>query len=131
MRAPHTKAIDSPQLGSASMLRVVDLRPTAEFETCHVRDALNFPVEGTNESPFDFGKPEILQDQCAQLDVIVKDPAMVKFLGEEVSKPLLILDRDGNTSRILAASLRAKGVEAYTFFDGMTGLLQYQQSRYS
>ncbi|KJX94738.1 cysteine synthase b like protein [Zymoseptoria brevis] len=118
---------DPSNAAAATKLRIIDLRSSAHFELCHVRNALNLPVRQATESPFDFGDPKVLRTQCEHLASIMKDSATLRFLNESV-RPLLILDYNGNTSRILAARLRAQGIEAYTMFDGMPGFLRFHNN---
>lgn len=77
-----------------------------------------------SKSPFDFGDIEILISQSNKIQALIERPDVSAQLLSNKS-PLVVLDYDGNTSRVMTAMLRARGVEAYSFYDGMPGLMKH------
>lgn len=120
-------------LSSSSAIRCIDLRSPEDFEECHVQGAFTSPLDGltpTSTSVFEFGEPQVLIDQWKRLKAKIEDAGVSKWLSA-ATNPLLVLDYDGNTSRVMAAALRARGFEAYSFKDGMSGLAKWLNSKQS
>ncbi|KAL6355522.1 hypothetical protein LRP88_11117 [Fusarium phalaenopsidis] len=120
-------------LSSSSAIRCIDLRSPEDFEESHVQGAFTSPLDGLtpkSTSVFEFGEPQILIDQSKKLKAKIEDAGVSKWLSA-ATNPLLVLDYDGNTSRVMAAALRARGFEAYSFKDGMSGLAKWLRSKKS
>lgn len=128
LRPPGEAANGNAHLATGAPLRYLDLRTTVDFDACHTEEAYNIPVPGLTAnsiSAFDFGQPQVLVDRCKALtSTVLDDGPLIAWLSTSAA-PLLVLDYDGNTSRIVVAALRARGVEAYSFRDGFTGLVRY------
>lgn len=114
----------------AAAVRFLDLRSPVDFQASHITGAHNSPLSGLSAetlSPFNFDEIQTLTDQCAQLDAMMESPVMSEWIfGSKV--PLVVIDYNGDTSRILVAALRSRGLEAYSFIDGMSGLEKYLAS---
>lgn len=108
-------------------VRFLDLRSPADFEVSHVSGAFNYPLQGLSSdtlSPFNFDEINTLVDQSTRLNAMIEEPDLTKWINE-VKTPLVVIDYNGDTSRVLVAALRARDVEAYSFIDGMSGLEKY------
>ncbi|RYO74050.1 hypothetical protein DL764_010995 [Monosporascus ibericus] len=111
-------------------VRFLDLRSPADFESSHVAGAHNYPLPGLGAdtlSPFNFDEINTLVNQCHQLNAIIEKPDLSEWISA-AKVPLVVIDYNGDTSRILVAALRARGVETYSFIDGMSGLEKYISS---
>ena len=111
-------------------VRFVDLRSRIDHESCHVTGAYSSPLPNlaaVTKSPFDFGDTGALLDQCKELNVMLAHPGFSQWLFTTQS-PLVVICYNGDTSRIMTAILRARGVEAYSFMDGMPGIIKYLAS---
>lgn len=111
-------------------VRFLDLRTSADFGAGHVKGAFNAHLPGLTAetiTPFNFDEINTLVEQSKGLERLLEDENVSDWVFKE-GPPLVVVDYNGDTSRILVASLRAKGVEAYTFIDGVPGLLKYLQS---
>lgn len=123
--------VNGTGLSSFSAIRCIDLRSPEDFEDCHVQGSFSSPLDGLtlkSTSAFEFGEPEILIDQSKKLKAKIEDSGVSKWLSA-AANPLLVLDYDGNTSRVMAAALRARGFEAYSFKGGMSGLAKWLSSK--
>ncbi|KAK2821762.1 hypothetical protein FQN49_007698 [Arthroderma sp. PD_2] len=112
-------------------IRFIDLRSRVDFESCHVIGAYSSPLpnsEAESKSPFDFGDIDTLIDQCKELDAMIENPEVSEWLFTTKSS-LVVLCYNGDTSRVMTTILRARGVEAYSFIDGMPGLVKYLASQ--
>lgn len=111
-------------------VRFIDLRSRIDFETCHVTGAYSSPLPNLaaeTKSPFDFGDTDALLDQWKELNLMLGSPGVAQWLFT-IKSPLVVLCYNGDTSRIMTAILRARGVEAYSFMDGMPGMMKYLAS---
>jgi len=117
-------SLDSTHLPSVNFL---DLRSRPDFELSHVTGAYSSPLPNLaakTKSPFDFEDVEALIDQWKELNLLIESPAASQWLST-IKHPLVVICYNGDTSRLLTAILRARGVEAYSFSNGMPGLLKY------
>ncbi|KAI9044050.1 tryptophan synthase beta subunit-like PLP-dependent enzyme [Aspergillus affinis] len=108
-------------------VRFLDLRARDDFESVHVKGAFSAPLPGLTAdtiTPFNFDEINTLVEQSKELESLLEDPYVSEWIFKE-GPPVVVVDYNGDTSRILVASLRAKGVEAYTFIDGVPGLQKY------
>lgn len=115
----------------SSSVRWVDLRSSIDFETCHVTVAHSSPLPNLTaetKSSFDFGDIQTLLDQSKELKSMIESPAFSQWLLTAKS-PLVVLDYNGDASRVMTAMLRARGIEAHSFRDGMSGLTKYLASQ--
>ena len=122
---------DGPDSYPSCSVRFMDLRSHIDFESCHVTSAYSSPLPkltAETKSPFDFGDPDALTNQWNELQLMLADPAVSQWLFT-VKTPLILLCYNGNTSRIMTAILRARGLEAYSFMDGMPGIIKYLNSQ--
>ncbi|KAG8525193.1 uncharacterized protein KY384_008837 [Bacidia gigantensis] len=126
-----SKGTDEPDSDHFSRaVRFVDLRCPNDFKSCHVTGAYSCPLPNSmaeTPTPFDFGDTKVLLDQWKELNVMLRNQEASQWLSDKES-PLVVIDYNGDTSRILTAILRAQGVEAYSFRDGMPGVLKYLNS---
>lgn len=116
---------------SSRSIRFVDLRSRNDFESCHITGAYSSPLPGSvaeTKSPYDFGDTKVLLDQWKELNLMLRSPEASQWLCTKGS-PLVVICYNGDTSRILTAILRAQGVEAYSFRDGMPGVIKYLVSQ--
>lgn len=117
----------------SSSVRFVDLRSHNDFESCHVTGAYSSPLPSLaaeTNSPFDFGDIQTLLDQSKELNAMLEHPEISQWFFT-IKSPLVVLDYNGDTSRVMTANLRARGVEAYSFRDGISGLMKYLASQRS
>ncbi|KAL8852334.1 MAG: hypothetical protein Q9221_002830 [Calogaya cf. arnoldii] len=109
-------------------IRVLDIRSRSDFESRHITTAYNTPLPklcAETASPFNFNDTATLVEQCEGLGLMLtasSDTAPWLLKAEE---PLVVVCYNGDTSRIMAAILRARGVEAYSFRDGMDGVVRF------
>ncbi|KAH8427544.1 uncharacterized protein LDX57_005257 [Aspergillus melleus] len=92
--------------------------------------AFSAPLPGLTAdtiTPFNFDEINKLVEQYKGLESLLEDQQISEWIFKE-GPPVVVVDYNGDTSRILVASLRAKGVEAYTFIDGVPGLQKYLDS---
>ena len=111
-------------------VRFLDLRSQADFESGHVKGAFNahLPVLSADTiTPFNFDEINTLVEQFQGLERLLEDQAISDWISKE-GPPIVVVDYNGDTSRILVAALRAKGVIAYSFIDGVPGLQKYLDS---
>ncbi|KAB8297993.1 hypothetical protein EYC80_001766 [Monilinia laxa] len=110
-------------------IRILDLRSSIDFDTYHIKGAHNSPLPNLTpetRSPLNFDEIKTLVDQWKELNSMIGGSEIMEWIC--VDSPLLILCYDGDTSRVMTAILRAKGVEAYSFRDGIDGLASYLES---
>ncbi|PLB55683.1 tryptophan synthase beta subunit-like PLP-dependent enzyme [Aspergillus steynii IBT 23096] len=111
-------------------VRFLDLRSQADFESGHVKGAFNAHLPGLSAdtiTPFNFDEINTLVEQSKRLEELLQEQAISDWISND-GPPIVVVDYNGDTSRILVAALRAKGVEAYTFIDGVPGLQKYLDS---
>ncbi|KAL8767045.1 MAG: hypothetical protein Q9209_006339 [Squamulea sp. 1 TL-2023] len=109
----------------------IDLRSRIDFESCHVKGAYSCPLPNLaaeTKSPFNFDRTDTLLDQWKELNLMLANPGASQWLFT-VKTPLIVLCYNGDTSRMMAAILRARGVEVYSFKDGMPGIVMYLTSQ--
>lgn len=114
-----------------SFVRFLDLRTLADFESGHIFGAYSSPLPGLvaqTKSPFDFDVPQILIGQSNKTKELLEDPAIAQWIFS-AKTPVVVVDYNGDTSRLLVAALRARGIEAYSFRDGMPGIVSYLASQ--
>jgi rhodanese-related sulfurtransferase len=115
---------------SSPSIRVVDLRSTDDFNNHHITGAYSCPaphLTADTKTPFDFGDPNALVNQWKDLNTMLENSELVsKFFGAD--GPVLILCYNGETSRLLTAMVRGRGVDAYSFRGGVSGLIEYLDS---
>lgn len=97
-------------------LVVLDLRPSYDFETSHLRHSHNFPLPIT-EDDF-FGDAKAVQQRWMQLNTLFDGEAWIWTTKREV----LVLCADGDSSRMATAILRAKENDAYCVEGGFPAL---------
>lgn len=110
-------------------IRILDLRSSEDFNTYHIKSARNSPLPNLTvetRSPLNFDEVDTLIDQWKELSSMIGKSETMEWICME--SPLLILCYNGDTSRVMTAILRVKGVEAYSFRDGIDGLVSYLES---
>lgn len=103
--------------------RVLDLRKAADFRAWHLPESINLPL--TSVSPHTaspFSDPAVLEAQWLELEQIFHDDRLVSDLG---SAHVVVICYDGDTARVAASVLRAKGVEADSVRGGYRALKTY------
>lgn len=116
---------------SSPSIRVIDLRSADDFHNHHITSAYSCPAPHLTvdtKTPFDFGDPNALVNQWKDLNTMLENSELFsKFFGAD--GPALILCYNGETSRLLTAMVRGRGVEAYSFRGGVSGLMEYLDSQ--
>ncbi|PGH33016.1 cysteine synthase A [[Emmonsia] crescens] len=89
---------------------VIDLRKKVDYESWHLPDALNIPLNSlTSGKPSPFAEPKVLEAQWLELEDIF---GHIKNASSFNARRVLVLCYNGDTARVAASILRAKGVEA-------------------
>ncbi|KAL1988614.1 hypothetical protein VTN96DRAFT_9009 [Rasamsonia emersonii] len=105
---------------------VIDLRQAADFETWHLPDAVNLPLRSLDaDTASPFFDPVVLEAQWRELDSLFGSgsPALSAVSGRRI----LLVCYGGDTARVAASVLRARGVEAYSVRGGYRALDQQQK----
>lgn len=114
---------------SGSDILFFDLRSAPDFIEHHIAGAVNSPLEGLskhNASPFDFDDTSELRRQWSILQTKLADEE-IAHLGK--STAVIVLDYNGDTSRVATAIMRSKGQSAFSFLHGMPGVLLFFSKR--
>jgi rhodanese-related sulfurtransferase len=105
---------------------IIDLRNTADFETGHLPDALNLPLQSLaagNSSPF--YDSHVLEEQWRELESLFETANMdfYSYLQdlENSSCSVMLICYDGDTSRVATSVFRAKNIQASSIRGGMLG----------
>lgn len=95
---------------------LIDLRTTADFALWHLPDAVNLPLLSlSSATPSPFSDASTLERQWRELETLFQHQALE---GGSIPTPSLSSKRvflicyDGDTVRVAASVLRAKGIEA-------------------
>ena len=112
---PSTRA-GSPTLSHVPVT-VLDLRPAEEFERAHVRGARSIPLPRTKEDFY--GDSEAIETRWKELKKVFAKDEWV-WSGEG---PALVICGDGDTGKMGAAMLRARGREGFCVEGGYDALV--------
>ncbi|KAL8673108.1 MAG: hypothetical protein Q9168_002463 [Polycauliona sp. 1 TL-2023] len=114
---------------ACSSIRILDLRSRRDFESCHVTTAYNASLPkltAETVSPFNFDDTTTLVEQCQELDLmLIASPDVSPWLlkgKESAAAVVVVVCYNGECSRIMAAILRSRGIEGYSFREGMNGI---------
>lgn len=114
---------------SDSDILFFDLRSAPDFIEYHVAGAVNSPLQGLskhNTSPFDFDDTSELKRQWSILQTKLADEESAHL---EESTAVIVLDYNGDTSRVATAIMRSKGQSAFSFLHGMPGVQLFLSRR--
>lgn len=100
------ESLAQPKAGTT----VIDLRQASDFDQFHLPGSVNMPfVQRGTPSPF--SDTDVLEDLWGRLENTFKEPDQ-KLEALIQGKRVLLVCYDGNSSRVAASVLRAKGCEA-------------------
>lgn len=123
-RAQETCTCEIPKLSAALNLRdnaaILDLRQPRDFEKGKLTGSINIPLAqpGTKSPFFD---PSILSQLWTQLEGQFASPS--GELSSLKGKDTLVVCYDGDSARVAASVMRAKGYEANSLRAGLDGLV--------
>lgn len=104
-------------------MTLLDLRPEDAFARCHLRSAHNVPLPDTPEDFF--GDAGEVRKRWHEVTGALKGEAWLWEGGSASDgEPVLVLCSDGDTGRMAAAALRARGREAYCVEGGFRALVK-------
>lgn len=123
-RGQETCTCEIPKLSAALQSRnntaILDLRQPGDFEKEKLPGSINVPLAqpGTKSPFFD---PSLLSSLWTQLEKEFAAPS--QQLSSLKSKDTLIVCYDGDSARVAASVMRAKGYEANSLRGGLDGLV--------
>lgn len=124
-RAQETCTCEIPKLsaalGSRDTTAVLDLRQPKDFVQGRLPGSINLPLALPNTaSPF--SDPSNLSRLWTELDQAFADSAAA--IGSLASKDTLVVCYDGDSARVAASVMRAKGFTANSLRGGLDGLVK-------
>ncbi|OJD15161.1 hypothetical protein AJ78_04556 [Emergomyces pasteurianus Ep9510] len=89
---------------------VIDLRKQVDYESWHLPDAINIPLNSLSSgNPSPFADPKVLEAQWLELEDIF---GQIRNTSSFDARRVLVLCYTGDTARVATSILRAKGLEA-------------------
>nr|ADI46689.1 cysteine synthase [Monascus purpureus] len=101
---------------------VLDLRKERDFAIWHLSGSVNVPLQSLDsDTPGPFADASVLEAQWLELDRLFSERDV---LGKLQAQRVLLLCYGGDTARIAASVLRAKGIEADNVRGGYQALME-------
>jgi rhodanese-related sulfurtransferase len=103
-------------------LTLIDLRPKTAFSEGHVKTSQSLPLSETIDDFF--GDSYAVKKRWLELtDLLAREP----WLLEKASGTILIVCTEGDTGRMAASMLRARGREAFSLEGGFEAITAYER----
>ncbi|KAJ5106688.1 hypothetical protein N7456_003363 [Penicillium angulare] len=103
-------------------LTLIDFRPKAAFDQGHIKGSKSLPLSETIDDFF--GDSYAVEKRWLELsDLLAREP----WLLEKTPGPVLIVCTEGDTGRMAASMLRARGREAFSLEGGFEAITAYER----
>ncbi|KAK4661076.1 hypothetical protein QC762_0025570 [Podospora pseudocomata] len=87
-----------------SMVKVIDVRPRAEFVKSHLRNAVNIPLSATKEDFY--GDPQAVYERWKEMNAAFKEAGVLDHRDEDDERQTLVVCLDGDSGKMAASMLR-------------------------
>lgn len=126
LKSHHPRAIHPPALSSGPL--VLDLRSKAAFKAQHIHGSVNTPLDTLTRDLADgdlFGDPDAVFKAWNSIQALFDGREMMKLLegAKRGRRAVVMVCYDGDASRLATATLRDRGLEAFSVQGGFAGCL--------
>ncbi|KAK0701388.1 tryptophan synthase beta subunit-like PLP-dependent enzyme [Apiosordaria backusii] len=100
----------SPVTSWASRVKVIDVRPRAEFVKSHLRNAVNIPLSATQEDFY--GDPEAVCERWKEMNGAFKEAGLLEHKEDDDERKTVVVCLDGDSGKMAASMLRGASKKA-------------------
>ena len=108
---------------------LLDLRSSKDFDTWHLLDAINMPLQSISaDSPSPLANPKLLEEQWLELSKCFDEDTSSSSSSHSLLSSLrqhlvVVVCYKGDTSFVATSILRARNVEAFSLKGGICSLI--------